>query len=78
MGRAAPLGPLRQQSVTSSTTELDKLVVGIFDSAIKQLVWRGSPSNTLDIKKDPDKNYRNLEEAMAKFFRNYPTRASKN
>ena len=70
--------PLGQHRVTSSTIELGKLVIGIFDPAIKQLVWRGSASKTLDIKRDPDKNYRNLEKAMAKLFRNYPPGASKN
>ena len=49
----------------------------MFDPASKQLVWRGSAAKTLDIKKDPDKNYRNLEKAMAKMFRNYPPRAGK-
>jgi hypothetical protein len=38
----------------------------------KQLVWRGSASKTLDINEDPDKNYRNLEKAVAKLFKNYP------
>jgi hypothetical protein len=66
----APWGNTR---VTSSTIEVGKLVIGIFDPAIKQLVWRGSASKTLDIKKDPDKNYRYLEKAMAKLFKNYPT-----
>jgi hypothetical protein len=36
--------------VTSSTIDIGKLVVGIFDPATKQLVWRGSASETLDIK----------------------------
>ena len=44
-------------------------MIGLFDPASKQLVWRGSASKTLDIKKDPDKNYRNLEKAMAKLFK---------
>ena len=57
---------------TTSTIEIGKLVIGLFDPASKQLVWRGSASKTLDLKKDPDKNYRNLEKAMAKLFKNYP------
>jgi len=58
--------------VTTSTIDIGKLVVGLFDPAIKQLVWRGAASKTLNISKDPDKNYRNLEKAMAKLFKNYP------
>jgi hypothetical protein len=64
--------------VTSSTIDVGKLVIGLFDPSTKQLVWRGSASKTLDIKKDPDKNYRNLEKAMAKLFRNFPPRSGKN
>jgi len=58
--------------VTSSTIDIGKLAIGLFDPALKQLVWRGSASKTLNISKDPDKNYQNLEKAMAKLFRNYP------
>ena len=58
--------------VTSSTIEIGKLVIGIFDPATNKLVWRGAAAKTLDVKKDPDKNYRNLEKAMAKLFKNYP------
>lgn len=57
---------------TTSTVENGTLTVGLFDPAKKQLVWRGSSSKTLDIKKDPDKNYRTLNKAMAKLFKNYP------
>ena len=63
--------------VTSSTIEIGKLVIGLFDPISRQLVWRGSAAKTLDIKKDPDKNYRNLEKAMTKLFRNYPPVADK-
>jgi Domain of unknown function (DUF4136) len=58
--------------ITSSTIKVGSLVIILFDPSTRQLVWRGSAAKTLDIKKDPDKNYRNLEKAMAKLFRNYP------
>jgi len=71
----SPWGNWGNTRVTSSTIEVGKLVIGMFDPASKQLVWRGSASKTL--KKDPDKNYRNLEKAIAKLFRNYPRGAGK-
>jgi hypothetical protein len=58
--------------VTTSAIDIGKLTIGLFDPAAKQLVWRGYASKTLNISKDPDKNYRNLEKAMAKLFHNYP------
>jgi hypothetical protein len=58
--------------VTTSTIQVGKLVVDIYDPAKKQLIWRGAAEKTLDIKKDPEKNYQNLEKAMAKLFKNYP------
>jgi Domain of unknown function (DUF4136) len=68
-------GPAR---VTSSTIEIGKLVVDIFDPARKQLVWRSAAQKTLDMKKDPDKNYRNLQKAMARLFKDYPPGNAKN
>jgi hypothetical protein len=70
-------GPWGNTRVTSSTIEVGKLVIGMVDPATKQLVWRGSAAKTLDIKKDPDKNYRDLEKAVAKMFRNYPPGAGR-
>jgi hypothetical protein len=69
------LGPAR---VTTSTIDVGKLAVNLYDPAIGQLVWRGTAEKTLDIKKDPDKNYQNLEKAMAKLFKNYPPGSGKN
>lgn len=63
--------------VNSSTIDIGKIVVDLFDPAKQQLVWRGDASKTLDIKKDPDKNYKSLEKAMARLFKNYPPAAAK-
>lgn len=60
------------QRVSTSTIEIGKLVVNMFDPNSKQLVWRGAAAKTLDIKSDPDKNYANLQKAVAKMFKNYP------
>ncbi len=56
----------------TSTITTGMLVVNVFDPARKQLIWRGDASKTLDPKKDPEKNYKNLQKAMAKLFKNYP------
>jgi len=64
--------------VTSSTVEVGKLLIELFDAATGQLVWRGSAEKVLDIKKDPDKNYRDLEKAVAKLTKNYPPGGRKN
>lgn len=56
----------------TSTIPTGTLVVDLYDPARKQLIWRGDASKTIDLKKDPDKNYKNLQKAMAKLFKNYP------
>ena len=61
----------------TSTIPVGILLVDLFDPAKKQLIWRGDASKTLDLKKDPDKNYKNLQKAMTKLFKNYPPRAGK-
>ena len=72
-----PFGWGGNSRVTTSTIDVGKLTIGLFDPASKQLVWRGAASKTLNINTDPDKNYRNLEKAMAKLFRNYPPGSGK-
>jgi hypothetical protein len=56
----------------TSTISVGKLVVDMYDPGRKQLIWRGEATKTLDPSKDPDKNYRRLQKAMAKLFKNYP------
>jgi hypothetical protein len=52
-------------------------VVGLYDPARKQLIWRGDASKTVSLKKDANKNYQNLEKAMVKLFKNYPPSPNK-
>jgi hypothetical protein len=61
----------------TSTIPVGMLLVDLYDPARKQLIWRGDATKTIDLKKDPDKNYRNLQKAMAKLFKNYPPQPNK-
>ena len=56
----------------TSTIPVGTLVVGLYDPARKQLIWRGDASKTVELKKDPNKNYNNLQKAVVKLFKNYP------
>ena len=61
----------------TSTIPVGTLVVGLYDPTRKQLIWRGDASKTVDLKKDPNKNYNNLQKAVAKLFKNYPPQPGK-
>ena len=56
----------------TSTIPVGMLLVDVYDPARKQLVWRGDATKTVDLKKDPNKNYKTLQKTMAKLFKNYP------
>ena len=73
-GWGGPWGGMGSGTVTgqTSTIAVGTLLVDMYDPAKKRLIWRGDASKTLDLKKDPDKNYKNLQKAMAKLFKNYP------
>jgi Domain of unknown function (DUF4136) len=59
----------------TSTIGVGTLIVDLEDPARNQLIWRGDASKTIDLKKDPEKNYKNLQKAIAKLFKNYPPAA---
>ena len=61
----------------TSNIPIGTIVVDLYDPAQKQLIWRGDATKTIDLKKDPDKNYKNLQKAMAKLFTNYPPQTKK-
>lgn len=57
---------------TTSTIYIGQLAVDLYDSANKDLVWRGVASKTLDPKAKPEKQQKNLNKAVAKLLKNYP------
>jgi hypothetical protein len=61
-------------TTTGSTTTIytGQLVVDMYDSADKDLVWRGVASKTLDPKAKPEKQQKNLNKAVGKLMKNYP------
>lgn len=56
----------------TSTIYIGQIAVDMYDSANKDLVWRGIASKTIDQKAKPEKQEKNLNKAMAKLFKKYP------
>jgi len=59
-------------TVATSTIYTGQLDLDMYDSAKKELVWRGVASKTLDPKAKPDKRLKNIQKSIAKLLKNYP------
>lgn len=57
-------------TTTEDTYKVGTLVVDLFDSASKTLIWRGSTSDVLSDKSD--KNIKNFNKGVAKLFSRFP------
>jgi hypothetical protein len=57
-------------TTTESTYKVGTLVVDLFDSNTKKLIWRGSASDALSDKSD--KNIKNLDKGLEKMFDHFP------
>jgi len=64
------LGPA-MSTATSSTIQLGNLVLDIYDSSYKDLVWRGNVSKTLIA----NSKKHNLDKAVTKLLKNFPPKA---
>lgn len=62
---------------STSTIYVGQLVLDMYDSANKDLVWRGLGSKTIDPKAKPDKQQKNLSKTVTKMLKNYPPGANK-
>jgi len=66
-------GRFGDATTTPETYQVGTLVVDMFDSSTKELLWRGSASNTLSNKSNT--NIKNLDKGVQKMFKNYPPKA---
>lgn len=57
---------------STSTVYIGQLDLSMYDSAQKELVWRGTASKTLDPKAKPDKKQKNINKAVEKLLKNFP------
>jgi hypothetical protein len=56
----------------TSTIHVGQLVLDMYDSANRDLVWRGLGSKTIDAKAKPEKQQKNLNKTVTKMLKNYP------
>src|SRR5215831_12536434 len=59
-------------TTTTSTITIGTLVLDFYDPALRRLVWRGSATKTLNIHKNPEKNYESLRKTAAKLLKHVP------
>ena len=60
-------------TTTVEHVEAGTLVVDIFDTPTKSLIWRGVASDVLSSK--PEKNEKKLEKAVQNMFEHFPPRS---
>ena len=67
-------GGFSEATTTTDTYTVGTVVVDLFDTKTKQLIWRGSASDTLS--NNSDKNIKNLNESVDKMFKHFPPGAT--
>ena len=68
-------GGFGEATTTTETYNVGTLVVDLFDAKTKQLIWRGTSSDTLS--NNSDKNIKNLDKGADKMFKHFPPGSSK-
>ena len=59
-------------SATSSNIDIGSLVVDMYSTANKQLVWTGTATKTVNPGGNQQKNLNNLNKGVAKLLKNFP------
>jgi hypothetical protein len=68
-------GGFGEATTTTENYKVGTLVVDLFDANRKNLIWRGSASDTLSDKSE--KNIKNLDKGVQKMFDHFPPVANK-
>ena len=63
-------GGFGEATTTTETYKVGTVVVDLFDAKTKELIWRGSSSDTLS--NNSDKNIKNLDKGVDKMFKHFP------
>jgi hypothetical protein len=63
-------GGFGDATTTTETYQVGSLVVDLFDAKTRNLIWRGSSSDTLS--NNADKNTKNLDKGVQKMFAHFP------
>lgn len=73
-------GPMPKGATTVMTSTIydGQLDLDIYDSAKKQLVWRGLISKAIDEKAKPENRRKSLERAASRLLKNYPPKKESN
>jgi Domain of unknown function (DUF4136) len=67
-------GGFGEATTTTETYKVGTIVVDLFDTKTKQLIWRGAESDTLS--NNSDKNIKNLDKGVEKMFKKFPPGSS--
>jgi Domain of unknown function (DUF4136) len=68
-------GGFGEATTTTETYKVGTVVVDLFDTKTKQLIWRGASSDTLS--NNSDKNIKNLDKGVEKMFKKFPPNSPK-
>jgi hypothetical protein len=68
------VSPALLSTETGSTIQIGHLVLDMYDSAYRDLVWRGRVSPAISFGGEPNKREQRLNNAVAKLFKAYPRR----
>jgi Domain of unknown function (DUF4136) len=69
-------GGFGEATTTTETYKVGTLIVDLFDTQTKKLLWRGTSSDTLS--NNSNKNIKNLDKGVGKMFKQFPPGLSKN